>query len=92
MAVWNLFVLRALLMAYNEVMSKSYQAWTMYSIGLFIVWAVIFLVRWKLKSSPDLKDLSLIFFGYFVGWLSATIKFILVSKKIYGPTFSKSEK
>lgn len=73
-------------------MSKSYQSWTIYSLGLFIVWGIIFLVRWKIKSSPDLKDLALIFLGYFVGWLSATIKFVLLSKKIYGLTFSKSEK
>jgi hypothetical protein len=79
-------------MAYNEVMSKSYQSWAVYSVGLFIVWGIIFLVRWNFKSSPDLNDLALIFFGYLVGWLSATIKFVLVSKKIYGPTFSKSEK
>lgn len=73
-------------------MNKSYRSWTIYSIGIFIVWGIIFLVRWHLKSSLDLKDLALIFLGYFVGWLSATIKFVLLSKKIYGLTFSKTEK
>jgi hypothetical protein len=65
-------------------MKKSYKSWAIYSAGLFIVWAIIFVVRWRLKSTPDLKDLALIFSGYFIGWLSATIKFILVSNKIYG--------
>jgi len=73
-------------------MNKAYKSWVIYSIGLFIVWGIIFLIRWGLKSSPDIKDLSLIFAGYFIGWLSATIKFILVSKKKYGLLFStKSE-
>ena len=72
-------------------MNKAYKSWAMYSIGLFIVWGIIFLIRWHLKSNPNLKDLSLIFAGYFIGWLSATIKFILVSKKIYGPTISNSK-
>jgi hypothetical protein len=65
-------------------MSKSYNSWAIYSIGLFVVWALIFLVRSGLKSSPSMNSLLLIFFGYFIGWLSATIKFVLVSKGIYG--------
>ena len=73
-------------------MNKSYRSWTIYSIGLFIVWGIIFLARWKLKSSPNLKDLALVFFGFFVGWLAATIKFVLLGKKIYGMTFSRLEK
>jgi len=74
-------------------MNKAYKSWMIYSIGLFAVWGIIFLIRWHLKSSPDLKDLTFVFYGYFIGWLSATIKFILVSKKKYGLLFSsKSEK
>ena len=71
-------------------MSKSYKSWTIYSIGIFIAWAIVLLLRWKLKGTPDLKDISLVFAGFFIGWLSTTIKFVLVSKKIYGPLFVKS--
>ena len=70
-------------------MKQSYKSWTIFSIGIFIVWAAIFLVRWKIKSNPNLKDLSLLFYGYFLGWLSATIKFVLVSNNIYGPLSGK---
>jgi len=73
-------------------MSKAYNSWAIYSIGLFVVWAAIFLVRSGLKSSPSMHSLGLIFIGYFIGWLSATIKFVLVSKGYYGFTTSKSEK
>jgi hypothetical protein len=38
------------------------------------------LIKWKLKGNPSLKDLALIFLGFFVGWLTATIKFIQISK------------
>ena len=74
-------------------MSKSYKSWTIYSIAIFIAWAIILLIRWKLKATPDnFRDYGLIFLGFFIGWLSATIKFVLISKKIYGPIPSKSEK
>ncbi len=73
-------------------MSKSYKSWTIYSVGLFVVWVLIFLARWKLKGTPGLDTIALIFFGYFVGWLSATIKFVLISKGIFGLTSFKSGK
>ncbi len=75
-------------------MRKSYKSWIIYSIGLFIVWGIIFFIRWKIIYTPiaTLRDLSLVFIGFFVGWLSATIKFVLVSNKIYGPVSLKSEK
>jgi hypothetical protein len=73
-------------------MSKAYKSWTIYSIGIFIAWAIVFLIRWRLRGTPDLNDVSLIFAGFFIGWLSATTKFVLVSKKIYGPLFIKPDK
>jgi len=73
-------------------MRKSYKSWIIYSVGIFIVWAIVLVIRWRLKGTPALRDLALVFFGYFIGWLSATIKFVLVSKKIYGPVSLKSEK
>ena len=77
------------MVAYNATMKQSYKSWTIYSVGIFIVWAAIFLIRWKTKSNPNLKDLSLLFYGYFLGWLSATIEFVLVSNNIYGPLSGK---
>jgi hypothetical protein len=62
---------------------KSYRSWVIYSFAIFIAWAVVFLIRWGLKGVPSLEYLALIFFGFFVGWLSATIKFILVNMKLY---------
>jgi hypothetical protein len=73
-------------------MTKSHKSWAIYSVGLFIAWAIVFLIRWRLKGTPDLKDVALIFFGFFIGWLSATIKFVLVSNKIYGPLSLRSDK
>ena len=88
---WDLVAL-LLLKEYNYCMSKSYKSWAIYSVGIFIVWAIVLLIRWRLKSAPDIKDIWLIFAGFFIGWFSATIKFVLISKKIYGPIPSKSEK
>jgi hypothetical protein len=73
-------------------MTKPYKSWAIYSIGIFIAWAIIVLIRWRLKGTPDLNEIGLIFGGFFIGWLSATIKFVLLSKKIYGPTSLKPEK
>ena len=62
-------------------MSKSYKSWAIYSAGIFIAWAIIILIRWELKGTPSLADLALVFAGFFIGWLSATIKFILITRK-----------
>lgn len=67
-------------------MSKSYQSWTLYSIGIFVVWGIVFIARQFVSSNPNNADLALVFLGYFIGWLSATIKFVLVSHKKYGLT------
>ena len=75
-------------------MNKSYRSWIIYSIAIFIVWIIIFFIRWKIihSSITTLRDLVLVFIEFFVGWLSATIKFVLVSKRIYGSASLKSEK
>jgi len=56
-------------------------SWRVYSIGLFVVWAIVLLLVWRLDTSTQLKDVALIFYGYFVGWLSATIKLSIMNKK-----------
>ena len=50
-------------------MRKEYKSWLIYSLGIFVVCAIIFLVRLQLKSSFSEKDLALVFCGYFIGWL-----------------------
>ena len=61
-------------------MDKSYKAWATWSIAIFIVWGLIFLVRSRVKSFPSQRDLLLIFSGYCIAWLAATIKFLLIIK------------
>jgi len=74
-------------------MSKAYKSWTIYSVGILIAWAIILVSRWELKGNPSFNEILLVFIGFFIGWLSATIKFVLISKGIFSwPTSSKSEK
>lgn len=56
-------------------------SWNDYSIGLFIVWATILLLSWIFKSAENFDTVFLVFLGYFIGWLSATIKLNLMNKK-----------
>lgn len=53
-------------------------SWTVYSVGLLVVWAVVLLAVWKLDTPTQLKGVALLFAGYFIGWLSATIKRALI--------------
>jgi len=68
------------LCTYNKLMNNWRDSWLVYSVGLFIVWAIVLLLVWKLDTSTQLKDVALIFYGYFVGWLSATIKLALIKR------------
>jgi len=67
-------------------MNNWRNSWKVYSIGLFVVWAIVLLLVWALDTSTQLKDVSLIFYGYFVGWLSATIKRSIIIKDLRQPT------
>jgi len=62
-------------------MSNWRNSWKVYSFGLFIAWAIVLLLVWSLDTSTQLKDVALIFYGFFVGWLSATIKLSMMNKK-----------
>jgi hypothetical protein len=44
-----------------------------YSIAVFVLWGIIFLAHWLANSPPHPKTLALVFLGYFLGWLGATI-------------------
>ncbi|MGF7229280.1 MAG: hypothetical protein ACQR33_04835 [Candidatus Saccharibacteria bacterium] len=49
------------------------QPYWIYSMGIFVVWGIVFLVHWLAGSPPHPKTLLLIFSGYVIGWLGATI-------------------
>jgi hypothetical protein len=61
-------------------MSNWRNSWKVYSVCLFVVWAIVLLLVWRLDTSAQLKDVALIFYGFFVGWLSATIKLLIMNK------------
>jgi hypothetical protein len=44
-----------------------------FSIAIFMVWGIVFLVHWLVGSPPHPKTLLPIFLGYLIGWLTATI-------------------
>lgn len=66
---------------YDKDMNKMSRSWTIYSVGLFVVWAILFLVIWLAHGTAMLQELSLVFAGYVLGWLSATIKHFLLTSK-----------
>ena len=59
---------------YDKVMViRHKKPYWLYSVGVFAAWGIIFLVRWRMDSPPQPKTLALIFVGYCIGWLGATI-------------------
>jgi hypothetical protein len=52
---------------------KYKRSYWVYSVAVFVVWGIIFLVHWLANSPPHPKTLALVFLGYFIGWLGATI-------------------
>jgi hypothetical protein len=49
-----------------------------FSVAVFVVWAIVLPLSWKLGGNAHFKTVSLIFYGYFIGWLSASI-----ARKVY---------
>jgi len=74
------FVCIIILKAYSYLMSNANQQWLTFSIALFIVWAIVLLVRWRIKKPKDIKIVLYVFFGFFIGWLTTTIKFVLINR------------
>jgi hypothetical protein len=59
---------------YYTIMAIKYKrSYWVYSVAVFVVWGIIFLVHWLANSPPHPKTLALVFLGYFIGWLGATI-------------------
>jgi hypothetical protein len=47
--------------------------YTTYSIGVGIVWAVILVLTWLLASPGKAHTIFVVFGGFAIGWVSATI-------------------
>ncbi len=54
-------------------MRKRFRTYTSYSIGCAIVWAVILTVVWAYAGDSTRHTFALLFGGWVIGWLSATI-------------------
>jgi hypothetical protein len=54
-------------------MSARMRSYTAYSIAVGIVWAVLLLLASLLDSASTRHNIFVVFFGFVIGWLSATI-------------------
>jgi hypothetical protein len=65
-------------------MKKRLRTYTAYSIGCAVVWAVILIVVSTQASSHKRNNIRLVFFGWVLGWLSASI-----ARVVYPPPKSR---
>jgi hypothetical protein len=56
------------------------RTYTGYSIGVAIAWAVRLVLVWRFASADQRKSNVLVFFGFVIGWTSATI-----ARQVYPP-------
>jgi hypothetical protein len=61
-------------------MSRRFHTYTAYSIGCAIVWAIILAGVSSAAGSATRHKLMLVFGGWVIGWLSATI-----ARAVYPP-------
>jgi hypothetical protein len=54
-------------------MNPRTRSYTTYSIAVAIVWAVILVLASVLASASKRHDIFVVFGGFVIGWLSATI-------------------
>jgi hypothetical protein len=54
-------------------MKRRFHSYTAYSVGCAIVWAVILAAVWSAADSVTAHKFVLVFGGWVIGWLSATI-------------------
>jgi hypothetical protein len=54
-------------------MNPRTRSYTTYSIGVAIVWAVLLLLASLFASASTRHDIFVVFGGFAIGWLSATI-------------------
>jgi hypothetical protein len=65
-------------------MKQSFKTYTAYSIGCAVVWAVILVVVLSEFSKNTAHTFVLVFLGWVIGWLSATI-----ARAVYPPPKSR---
>jgi RsiW-degrading membrane proteinase PrsW (M82 family) len=66
-------------------MNSWHKSWMVYSVGLFIAWAIVLILTWWLKGGTHLETAALVCAGFFLGWLSATIKMYLLKSEAGTP-------
>jgi hypothetical protein len=54
--------------------------YTGYSIGVAIAWALRLVIVWKFASADNRRKTVLVFLGFTIGWVSATI-----ARSVYPP-------
>jgi hypothetical protein len=57
----------------REYIMKKYRNYWTYSVGCFLVWGVILVVRAAIGSSSTTRDVLLVFAGWCIAWISTTI-------------------
>lgn len=67
-------------------MNSRYRSYTVYGIGVGMVWAVLLLVASRSDSDSKRDNIAMVFEGFAIGWLSATIaRFVYPPPKKYRP-------
>jgi hypothetical protein len=56
------------------------QSWWVYSAALFFAWGIVLLLAKLMNGGSNFESLALVGLGYFLGWLSATIKHFLLAR------------
>jgi hypothetical protein len=54
-------------------MNARFRTYTAYSIAVGVVWAVLLLLGSIFASADKLHNILMVFAGFVIGWLSATI-------------------
>jgi len=70
----------------NWGMRQRLRSYTTYSVACFVVWAAIWIVRTVNGWGDDNGTIRLIFVGWVIGWLSATI-----ARSVYPPPKPRSK-
>ena len=62
-------------------MNPRMRSYTAYSIGVAIVWAVLLVIASLVDSASTRHNIFVVFGGFVIGWLSATI-----ARSVYPPS------
>ena len=57
----------------EDEMNSRLRTYTAYSIGVAIVWAILLVLVAALASAGKRNNIFVVFFGFAIGWVSATI-------------------